>query len=112
MSDDLAERLERIRDKYGMMHDDYDSITKAAAEIYTARDSLHAVYLYGSYDGAAKERAARDAAVQAEVAAIVAWLRTRWRERPDFLADMIECGQYKKTSAYVPVGDSDGDDGA
>jgi hypothetical protein len=112
MSDDLIARLERIRDKYSMTYDDYDFITKAAAEIHTARDSLHAVYLYGSYDGAAKGRAERDAAVQAEVAAIVAWLRTRWRERPDFLADLIECGQYKKTSNYVPVADSDGDDGA
>jgi hypothetical protein len=72
--DDLAEQLMRIRDKYAMIHGDYDCITQAAVEIHTAHESLHAVYLYGSYDGAAKERAARDAA-EAHVARLVAALR-------------------------------------
>jgi hypothetical protein len=66
--------LTRIRDKYGMIHGDYDCITRAAAEIHTAHEGLTEVYLAGSYDGAAKERAARDAA-EAQVARLVAALR-------------------------------------
>jgi len=33
-------------------------------------------------------------AVRAERAAIVAWLRTRWNDGPDFLADLIERGEH------------------
>jgi len=54
--DDLIARLERIRDRYGMMCDDYDCITSAAAQIHTARESLTEVYLSGFNKGREYER--------------------------------------------------------
>jgi len=54
--DDLITRLEHIRDKYGMLEDDYDCITSAAAQIYTAREGLTEVYLSGFNKGREYER--------------------------------------------------------
>ena len=128
--DDLIARLERIRDKYNMMYDEYDCITSAAAQIHTARDGLTEVYLSGFYDGAAKERAARDAALAEGVAlgieaAAVAFEIPLGEQWDDCCIDSLydqECAirnldpaaiiAARERSNYAPVGDSDGDDGA
>jgi hypothetical protein len=124
--DNLIVRLERIRDRYGMLEDDYDCITLAAAEIHTAREGLTEVYLSGVHDGAAKGRAERDAALAEGVAlgieaAFAQCLETGQSERLNNAGacamalrnlDPAAIIAARERSAYAPLGDSDGDDGA
>jgi len=94
VSDDLIEQLD-------VLHVWPQSVADHHADILTPRQ-IRQLYDVGrvATEAAAELRilrAERDAAVQAEVAAIAAFVRIRWGYGPDFLVDLIECGEYKES---------------